>query len=79
MRSAPTHLGAFVTQRPRSANPTNQVTEIATTTMSRIWRKWSNAHARKRFPIEASAKCRGTRSGVSMMSVSSVVAAADII
>src|SRR5947209_13567079 len=36
------------------------------------------AHARKRLPIEANAKCSGTRSGVSITSVSSVGIAADI-
>src|SRR6185503_12992825 len=36
------------------------------------------AQAMKRFPIEASAKCKGTRSGVSMTRISSVASVADI-
>src|SRR5262245_48485530 len=39
---------------------------------------WSIAQARKRFPIDASAKCSGTRSGVSMIRVSSDATAVDI-
>jgi hypothetical protein len=34
--------------------------------------------ARNRLPIEARAKCNGTRSGVSIMRMSSVVSVADI-
>src|SRR5262245_27508315 len=36
------------------------------------------AHAMKRFPIDASAKCNGTRSGVSITRISSVASVADI-
>src|SRR6185369_6672250 len=36
------------------------------------------AQARKRLPIDASAKCNGTRSGVSMIRMSSVASVADI-
>src|SRR6185503_2043562 len=35
------------------------------------------AHARKRLPIDASAKCNGTRSGVSIIRTSSVANVAD--
>src|SRR5215213_7603033 len=37
------------------------------------------AQAIKRFPIDASAKCNGTRSGVSMIRTSSVAKVADIL
>jgi len=36
------------------------------------------AQAMKRLPIDAKAKCKGTRSGVSITSVASVVMTADI-
>jgi hypothetical protein len=36
------------------------------------------AQARKRLPIDANAKCNGTRSGVSIIRVSSVARVADI-
>src|SRR5205807_8778903 len=36
------------------------------------------AQARNRFPMDASAKCSGTRSGVSIMRMSSVASVADM-
>src|SRR6185503_17355333 len=51
---------------------------IATMPIVRTCSPWSIAHARKRLPIEASAKCSGTRSGVSMIRTSSVASVADM-
>ncbi len=39
---------------------------------------WSMAQARKRLPIDARAKCSGTRSGVSIIRMSSVASVADM-
>src|SRR5215211_4825579 len=78
MRSASTHFGALLAQLPTSEKPTPHMTLRPSTPMTSTCKKWSKAHARNRLPVEASAKCSGTRSGVSMTSVSSVWTAADM-
>src|SRR5213082_3207952 len=75
MSTAKTHFGASLRRVYHPAASPSQSSSRSTTNITTICRKWSKAHARKRLPIDASAKCSGTRSGVSMIKLSSVVAA----
>ena len=77
--NASTHFGALATICSITEKLMSTREAIPMSNNVSIWIVWSMAHARKRLPIDASAKCSGTRSGVSIIKTSSFANVADII
>ena len=76
--TAMTHFGAPDMVRSMNEKLASTTEAIAINPIASTWIAWSIAHAINRLPIDASAKCNGTRSGVSMIRTSSVESVADI-